>query len=409
MKLFEFTKAMIFAIPLGIFSTLAALLLVINAIKVRRLEFNKTFFFYFICATLSSVLFYAYYYFPSFFHKFDFVYCCALVFTIVLFHKFHCFCIGYDKRFSSWHYIVPTIVLCVLLTVKLFLSGSLTIRNYDLSFFVILIFSAFYVILGLYEMHRFYLRQSITYGSTEGINHSRVVLLVLEKLMFPTVFGLLPFIGGQHPGTVISILLMVSILGALYNNIPLVYSIIRYVTLNDVSRSLFDVVQLRRKPLNGTNFAESDDSKDLQNVTTPTEPMPEALKEPLPKPPPVKRVYRKYNQSNRSTGLLIEVDKVEFENYFRKNKPYMNPHLTITDLIKPLNCNRSYLSKFINRTYGMNFNNYINSCRLREMKRLLATPGNRNKTPASLYAQAGFANYRNYLSAKKIAEQNHES
>ena len=398
MKLFEFVKVMIFAIPLGIFATLTALLFVINAIRVRRLEanYNKVFFFYFFSATLASILFFAYYYYPDFFRQVDVLYCGALIFTIILFHQFHCVCIGLEKRFHPLHFIVATIVFFVLLSIKLFLSGYRPNMNYDLIFYTILIFSAFYVLLGMFEMHRFYIRQSIHHGSTSTINHSRVVLLVLEKLMFPTVFGLLPFIGGQQPGTVVSILLMVAILAALYNNIPLVYSIIRYVTLNDVNRSLFDAIQLRRAPVT-LNDVGTDNGQKLQ-----IEEQPESLPE-----IPSKRIYRKYTHSHRATGQLIEVDRAAFENYFRKHKPYLNPHLTITDLVEPLQCNRTYLSKFVNRIYGMNFNNYINSCRLHEMERLLTAPGNRNKTPASLYHQAGFASYRNYLNAKKTCK-NHD-
>ena len=395
MKLFEFTKALIFTIPLGIFATLTALLCVISYMNVRRLEDNhkKVFIFYFACATVTSALFITYYYYPDFFKLADVVYCGTLVYTIILFHRFHCTTIVSDKRFSRLHYIVPAIVLSALLIVKLFLSEYLPNRNYDVLFYVILIFSVYYALSGLYEMHRFYVRQSITCGSTETINHSRVMLLILEKLMFPVVFGLLPFIGGQHPGPVVSILLMAAILAALFNNIPLVYSIIRYVTLNDINRSLFDAIQLRRPTVEHKN-----ESQHRQSGNPPTY-LPEPVKERLPKTP-AKRVYRKYSNHHRATGQLIEVDKAAFERYFRKNKPYLNPNLTIADLIKPLQCNRTYLSKFVNRIYGMNFNNYINSCRLQEMERLLALPGNRDKTPASLYLQAGFGSYRNYLNAK---------
>ena len=403
MKLFEFAKAMIFTIPLGIFATLTTLLFVINAMKTRRLEqkYNRVFFFYFACATLASILFLAYYFYPAFFERVDVVYCGTLIFTIVLFHQFHCVCTGLDKRFSPLHFIVAAIVFCALAAVKLFFSGFLPIRLYDVIFYVILTYSAYYTILGIYEIHRFYVRQSITFGTTTVINHSRVVLLILEKLMFPAVFGLFPLIGGQQPGPVVSILLMATILAALYNNIPLVYSIIRYVTLNDINRSLFDAIQLRRQPVADNNIGK-DDRQDRQS-----EEPPETVKEilsqmPLETPPEVsgKRIYRKYTQNHRATGQLIEVDKAEFESYFRKCKPYLNPHLTIADLLEPLHCNRTYLSKFVNRTYGMNFNNYLNSCRLNEVDRLLIAPGNRNKTPASLYSKAGFASYRNYLSAK---------
>ena len=295
---------------------------------------------------------------------------------------------GSEARFSKWHYIIAAIVFSVLPVFKLFFSGYLPDGNYDILFAIILVFSVYYTILGFYEMHRFYIRQSITYGSTEMITHSRAVLLILEKLMYPTVFCILPYIGGQRPGTVVSVVLMATILAALYNNIPLVYSIIRYFTLNDMNRSLFDAIQLRRPAVGFAN-----EGQDRQRPK-PTDTLPESAV-------PVKRVYRKYSHRHRVSGQLIEVDQAAFERYFRKNKPYLNPNLTITDLIEPLQCNRTYLSKFVNRTYGMNFNNYINHCRLNEMERLLAAPGNRDKTPASLYAQAGFGSYRNYLSAKK--------
>jgi len=399
MKLFELAKVMIFAIPLGIFATLTALLFVINVMKARRLEanYNKVFFFYFFCATLSSVLFFAYYFFPAFFKSVDFLYCGTVVFTVILFHKFHCVCIGSEKRFNPLHYIVPAIVVCAIFLARLFFSEYLSHLNYDLTFYTILLFSAFYVILGLMEMHRFYIKHSITYGSTATINHSRVILLVLEKLMFPTVFGLFPFIGGQHPGPFVSILLMAAILAALYNNIPLVYAIIRYVTLNDVNRSLFDAIQLRRLSEDVVKETVSPVRQDeTEKIDKQVEETPEIAKE-----RPAKRIYRKYSQSHRVTGELIEIDKATFESYIRKNKPYMNPHLTIEDLIMPLNSNRVYISKFINLTYKMNFNKYINTCRLKEMERLLAKPGNRNKTPAAIFSQAGFGSYRNYLLAKK--------
>ena len=387
MKLFEFAKAMIFTIPLGIFATLTALLCVIIAINIRRLEDNHKilFFFYFVCATLTSVLFIAYYYFPAFFKQADIVYGGTLVFTIILFHHFHCVTMGSEERFSKWHYIIAAIAVSAMLLFKLLLFEYLPNRNYDVLFAFILIFSTYYTVLGLYEMHRFYVRQSIIDGSTETIIHRRALLLILEKLMYPTVFGLLPFIGGQHPGPVVSILLMAAILAALFNNIPLVYSIIRHFTLNDINRSLFDAIQLRRPIVECKNERQDRQSGIPQKVLSLT---------------PAKRIYRKYSHRHRTTGQLIEVDKAAFESYFRKNKPYLNSNLTITDLLEPLQCNRTYLSKFVNRIYGMNFNNYINSCRLQEMDRLLAAPGNRDKTPASLYAQAGFGSYRNYLSVK---------
>jgi AraC-like DNA-binding protein len=160
-----------------------------------------------------------------------------------------------------------------------------------------------------------------------------------------------------------------------------------------MNHSLFEAMQLRR-PTVEHKVVVKDTMQSRRNEKSMT-PLSET-----PPETPVKRIYRKYSQRHLASGQLIEVDKTVFESYFRKNKPFLNPYLTINDLIEPLHSNRTYLSKFINRTYRMNFNTYINTCRLHEMDKLLAMPGNRHKTPASLYSQAGFRSYRNYLNAK---------
>ena len=406
MELYEIVKAMILVIPLGIFTTLSVLLFFIVTMKARRLEdyHKKIFFFYLTCATLTSALFISYYYYPDFFRRVDFVYCGSLIFTFVLFHHFHSITMASDKRLNRLHYIIPAIVFCALLTAKLFLSGYLPSGNYYILFCIILIFGAYYIITGLYEMRRYYIRLSATYGSSKAINHTRVVMLVLEKLMYPTVFGLLPFIGGQQPGPVVSILLMCIILLALFSNTPLLYTTIRYFTLYDLSLSMYENMQFRRSTAgpkvvllsNGSNTTLGPTQPGTQ-PTVPTEFQPE---------PPVKRGYRKNAKIYRATGQMSEIEQSAFERYFKKNKPYLNPYLTLSDLTDPLQTNRTYLSNFINRTYGMNFNRYLNVCRLHEMDRLLSMYGNRHKTPESLCTLAGFGSYRSYLKAKNNLSNN---
>ena len=46
----------------------------------------------------------------------------------------------------------------------------------------------------------------------------------------------------------------------------------------------------------------------------------------------------------------------------------------MTDLVEDLDVNRTVLSAFINQTYGMNFNRYLNRFRLRELDRLRSHP-----------------------------------
>lgn len=94
-----------------------------------------------------------------------------------------------------------------------------------------------------------------------------------------------------------------------------------------------------------------------------------------------------------------KLSRVRFEAYFRDKKPWLDPACKIADLVEVFDVNRTALSGFINRTYGMNFNRYLNRWRLREFDRLCSLPSNRGKSRISLVEKAGFDNYRTYLRA----------
>lgn len=95
------------------------------------------------------------------------------------------------------------------------------------------------------------------------------------------------------------------------------------------------------------------------------------------------------------------VTRKHFERYLRDKKPYLNPNLRITELAAGLNTNRTYISSFIKKEYGMNFCRFINRCRLQELDRLRLQPSNAKKTNIDLVLMAGFSNYRSYLRVKK--------
>jgi len=71
----------------------------------------------------------------------------------------------------------------------------------------------------------------------------------------------------------------------------------------------------------------------------------------------------------------------------------------MTDLVEDLDVNRTVLSAFINQTYGMNFNRYLNRFRLRELDRLRLRPANQGKSVSSLIGQVGFKDFRTYSRA----------
>lgn len=95
-----------------------------------------------------------------------------------------------------------------------------------------------------------------------------------------------------------------------------------------------------------------------------------------------------------------------FEKFIRRGKPYLNPDYKITDLVEDLDVNRTSLSAFVNRTYGVNFNRYLNRLRLEELERLRLLPENQGKSISSLISKAGFKDFRNYSRAVAAEREN---
>ena len=117
-----------------------------------------------------------------------------------------------------------------------------------------------------------------------------------------------------------------------------------------------------------------------------------------------KTYTRKRRVITEKEGTDNTLTTKQLENYFRKNKPYLNPNFKITDLVEPLEQNRTYISRFINEEYGINFNQYINNYRLKELEILLALKSNNNKDLETLVAQAGFGSFRSYIRAKQMPQ-----
>lgn len=62
------------------------------------------------------------------------------------------------------------------------------------------------------------------------------------------------------------------------------------------------------------------------------------------------------------------LNRIDFDIYMQKHKPYLNPDLKITDLLLPFATNRHYMSEFINKEYKMNFSRCINTFRMQEIE-----------------------------------------
>lgn len=71
-------------------------------------------------------------------------------------------------------------------------------------------------------------------------------------------------------------------------------------------------------------------------------------------------------------------------------KVYLEPELTLTELAKKAGTNASVLSKVINKTYGLNFSDYVSRYRVNEVIRLLEQPEYQNFTLLAVAYDAGF-------------------
>lgn len=86
---------------------------------------------------------------------------------------------------------------------------------------------------------------------------------------------------------------------------------------------------------------------------------------------------------------------------------YRDPELTLTDLARELDTNASLLSKVINQSFKMNFNDFVNYYRVNEVKEKLSSPEFSNLTIMSMAYEAGFNSKATFNRAfKKVTGKN---
>ena len=103
------------------------------------------------------------------------------------------------------------------------------------------------------------------------------------------------------------------------------------------------------------------------------------------------------NDSSPAENLL---NIKSFDAYIKTHKPYLNPKHTIVELAKEIGTNRSYLSRFINENYNMNFVSFINKCRYEELQELKKSPQFKNLEDKDLIYLVGFISYHSFKKVK---------
>jgi AraC-like DNA-binding protein len=113
----------------------------------------------------------------------------------------------------------------------------------------------------------------------------------------------------------------------------------------------------------------------------------------------VKRTVTTDGSGNGRRTFTGQLTRERLEGWFRDEKPFLNVNFKISDVVEAMDVNRTVVSSFINREYGMNFNRFVNRWRLAEIDRLAELSGNGTKYASKLFAHAGFSEPQQYYRA----------
>ncbi|WP_299362777.1 AraC family transcriptional regulator [Winogradskyella sp.] len=114
---------------------------------------------------------------------------------------------------------------------------------------------------------------------------------------------------------------------------------------------------------------------------------------------------KKYQTSNLDSERSSEIFK-NLENYFIKEKVYLNPNLKLQMVASKLKVTTHSLSQSVNENCKQNFQQYLNSYRIKEAKQKLSALDHKKVTISSIAYDCGFNSISAFNTAfKKIANQ----
>lgn len=349
---------------------------------------------------------------------------------VVLYHFIYQLTVtSVNDRFPRWHYALPLAIgLCMQIwsffvpaeaQIELFRKRGEIVLEYEAysRFFLskpylILGFSFVYTCIGAIRLGRYY--KKINAGS-EHIHKSLRWVTLLISLSFAILIVVIIGYGMPRGSISDSPTVMCSYLIVIALHITMGYNVIRrnfllYIPFRLIEEPQSNVPKARL--IVGLVQVQTEEKKNAvkKRKETKAKKMPligryDEVEREEQKP---KRIYKRRTVPKvMPDGQVkqIRLAKRIFETYFRKHKPYLNPRLTLADLLDPLNTNRTMLSNFVNNTYGMNFNQYINYRRLKEFDELQTLVENADEPVNALIRKAGFATRQNYIRALKAQKE----
>ncbi|MDX2432587.1 MAG: two-component regulator propeller domain-containing protein [Bacteroides sp.] len=99
--------------------------------------------------------------------------------------------------------------------------------------------------------------------------------------------------------------------------------------------------------------------------------------------------YEKYKGS-RMEKSQCEIIISELKQYMEEGKPYLNADLKIADLAEHIHRSTSEISQVLNQDLNQSFSDFVNKCRVREVKRLMKDKAYEKYTLVALAEQSGF-------------------
>jgi AraC-like DNA-binding protein len=93
-------------------------------------------------------------------------------------------------------------------------------------------------------------------------------------------------------------------------------------------------------------------------------------------------------RKNNSKQQLARVEE-RLKKYFDKQKPYLDPDLTLSDVAMAIGTNRNYLSQLLNSRYGVNFYTFVNNHRIDYAIRLIEQEKN-DSSSGLISLESGF-------------------
>ena len=114
---------------------------------------------------------------------------------------------------------------------------------------------------------------------------------------------------------------------------------------------------------------------------------------------------KKYSNSGLSDEEMKKIISA-LETKMQREKPYLNPELTIDELADSLNCSRHHLSQAMNEQLDKSFYDCINHYRVEEAKLLLTDPAKSIHKIASIAFDSGFNSISTFNDVfKKVVRQ----